>query len=344
MKYLLRALVRGTALFFGCFSLINTLVSQLGSSRLEDIWWIDLSFLPAPIATILALCLSAALIAFALKPSMNTSRKVLTGIITLIYAFISLLNALGYYQALSVGTISSRVHVPFSLIMFAIFVAIAIAVYSMHTYPSKMGEYIVFILVVVVWFALFPLAQIELFGRTNYEVKSQIAVVFGARVYPSGVPSATVRDRMDTALDLYKRGLVPKILITGGVDADGVDETQGMLNYGIQQGVPKSAFILDNQGDNTDASVKNTTEYFSKHGITRVLAVSKYYHLPRIKMAYRAAHFNVRTVPAFEPQPIRGESFTVMREIPAFWVYWLRSGLRDVRKNSQTDRLFSFVR
>ena len=192
MKYLLRALVRGTAFFFGCFSLINTIVSQLGSSRLEDIWWVDLSFLPAPIATILALCLSAALIFFALKPSMNATRKVLTGIITLIYAFISLLNALGYYQALDAGSISSRVHVPFSLIMFGIFVAIAIAVYSMHTYPSKVGEYIVFLLVVIIWFALFPLAQIELFGRTNYEIKSQIAVVFGARVYPNGMPSATV--------------------------------------------------------------------------------------------------------------------------------------------------------
>ncbi len=343
MKYFLRAIVRGTALFFGCFSLINTLVSQLGSSRLEDIWWIDLSFMSAPFATVLAILLAVALIFFALKPRMNAFRKVLTGIITLVYAFISLINVLTYYKTLQAGTISSRVPLPFSLIMFVIFLAIACAVYTMHTYPSKVSEYVLFVVVVAVWLVLFPLAQIELFGRTNYETKSEMAVVFGARVYPNGSPSATVKDRMDTALDLYKRGLVEKILITGGVDADGIDETKGMLNYGIQQGVPKAAFVLDNQGDNTDASVKNTTAYFREHGITKVLAVSKYYHLPRIKMAYRAQHFNVRTVPAFEPRPIAGESFTVMREIPAFWVYWLRSGLRDVGESSQTNQRLAFA-
>lgn len=334
MRYLLRAIVRGTALFFGCFSLINTFVSQFGSARLEDIWWIDVSFLPAPVATLLSLAVACVLILFALKPSMGKARRLITSILTLLYAFIALLNALAYYQAYTLGAFLTRIPVPFSLIMFALFIAIAAAVFFMHEYPSKPLEYMCVFLVVVLWFGLFPLTQIELFGRTNYEKKSEIAVVFGARVYPNGTVSATVKDRMDAALDLYKRGLVQKILITGGVDADGVDETLGMRAYGIAQGVPKSAFILDNKGVNTDASVANTVQYFRDHNITQVLAVSKYYHLPRIKMAYRAAHFNVRTVPAFEPRPIVGEQFTVLREVPAFWVYWLRSGLRDLGKTN----------
>lgn len=330
MKYLLRGIARGTAFFFGCFSLINTLVSQFGSSRLEDIWWIDLSFLPAPVATLLSICLAFALIAFALKPHMRAGRKFFTTGITAVYAFVALLNALAYYQGLSLGEFSTKAPLPFSLIMFVIFVVISASTHFMHAYKSKPVEYVVAFLIVLLWLVLFPLAQIELFGRTNYETKSEIVVVFGARVYPNGTVSATVRDRMDAALDLYRRGLAKKILITGGVDADGIDETQGMLNYGISQGIPKSAFVLDNKGNNTDASVINTTKYFEEHNITQVLAVSKYYHLPRIKMAYRAQHFNVRTVPAFEPLPIAGEQFTVLREVPAFWVYWLRSGLRDV--------------
>lgn len=341
MKYLLRGIARGTAFFFGCFSLINTLVSQFGSSRLEDIWWIDLSFLPAPVATLLSICLAFALVAFAIKPHMRNGRKYYTTGITSIYAFVALLNAAAYYRALSLGEFSTQAPLPFSLIMCVIFIVIAASVFFMHTYASKPAEYAVAFLIVLLWLVLFPLAQIELFGRTNYESKSDMAVVFGARVYPDGTISATVRDRMDTALDLYKRGLVKKILITGGVDADGVDETQGMLKYGISQGVPRSAFVLDNKGDNTDESVKNTTQYFREHKIGKVLAVSKYYHLPRIKMAYRAEHFNVRTVPAFEPLPITGESYTVMRELPAFWVYWLRSGLRDVGGLSALLQKFS---
>lgn len=340
MKYLFRALVRGTALFLGCFSLTNTLVSQLGSSRLEDIWWIDLSFMPAPIVTILSLLLAFVLLAFALKPAMSTPRKLISGITALTFAAFALINTLSYYQALDQGQISSRFPVPFSLVMLVIFLSVALAIYTMHNQRSQILEVVTLYLIAALWLALFPLLQIELFGRTNYEAKSQIAVVFGARVYPNGTPSATVRDRMDTAIDLYTRGLVKKILITGGVDADGIDETKGMKNYALEAGVPATAMVLDNKGSNTDASVINTTAYFRRHGITKVLAVSKYYHLPRIKMAYRAQHFNVRTVPAFEPRPIVGEWFTVAREVPAFWVYWMRSGLRDVGSNQKATSLF----
>lgn len=344
MKYFFRSLVRGTALFFGCFSLANTLVSQLGSSRLEDIWWIDLSFLPAPIVTILSLLLAFVLLAFALKPAMSTARKLVSGIIALTFAVFALINTLSYYQALDQGQISSRFAVPFSLVMLFIFLSVALAIYTMHDQRSKVLEITTLYVIAALWLALFPLLQIELFGRTNYEAKSQMAVVFGARVYPNGKPSATVRDRMDTAIDLYKRGMVKKILITGGVDADGIDETKGMRNYALKKGVPSSAMVLDNKGSNTDASVINTTKYFREHGITKVLAVSKYYHLPRIKMAYRAQHFNVRTVPAFEPQPIAGEWFTVAREVPAFWVYWMRSGLRDVGSNQKSSSLLRLDR
>ena len=51
-----------------------------------------------------------------------------------------------------------------------------------------------------------------------------------------------------------------------------------------------------------------------------------YYHLPRIKLAYQSAGHDVLTVPSgsslFPLLP-----FIVAREVPAFWVYFLRAAI-----------------
>jgi uncharacterized SAM-binding protein YcdF (DUF218 family) len=71
--------------------------------------------------------------------------------------------------------------------------------------------------------------------------------------------------------------------------------------------------------------VADTVPFFGEDGWTRVLAVSQYYHLPRIKLAYQRAGWDVLTVPAGTSTPIPQTPTFVAREIPAFWVYYLRA-------------------
>jgi vancomycin permeability regulator SanA len=104
-----------------------------------------------------------------------------------------------------------------------------------------------------------------------------------------------------------------------------------MRAYAVKRGVPASAIALDHKGVDTDATVDNTLKYFGPSGSAkRVLAVSQGYHLPRIKLAYRAAGVDVRTVPAGQLEPIAKTPLFIAREVPAFWTYWLRAWIRDV--------------
>ena len=55
-------------------------------------------------------------------------------------------------------------------------------------------------------------------------------------------------------------------------------------------------------------------------------AVSDFFHLPRVKLAYQRMGYDVTTVPSRAhriPQTTR----LVLREVPAFWVYYLRAVL-----------------
>src|SRR5262245_61286520 len=112
--------------------------------------------------------------------------------------------------------------------------------------------------------------------------------------------------------------------MTGGIDPRGIDETLVMRELAIAQGVPASAIVLDPHGVDTRASVRDTIPILRARGLRTVLAVSQPYHLPRIKLAYSRAGLDVWTVPARITLVPRTAAI-VGREIPAFWLYYLRA-------------------
>ncbi|MBI5232555.1 MAG: YdcF family protein [Coriobacteriales bacterium] len=171
----------------------------------------------------------------------------------------------------------------------------------------------------------FPVMQMLFFGTTDYRRPADAAVILGARVMANGALSTAAEDRVRTGVDLYDAGLVRYLVMSGGVGESGVDETVAMRRRAMQLGVPASAIILDHTGVNTDATVANTTGLFRARDIERVLAVSQSWHLPRVKLAYLAAGWNVSTVPATTSRPITQTPYLMLREIPAFWKYWARS-------------------
>jgi hypothetical protein len=56
----------------------------------------------------------------------------------------------------------------------------------------------------------------------------------------------------------------------------------------------------------------------------RVLAVSHFYHLPRIKLSYQRAGFEVYTVPARQKYLLSQMPYNMAREVAAFWAYYVK--------------------
>jgi uncharacterized SAM-binding protein YcdF (DUF218 family) len=111
------------------------------------------------------------------------------------------------------------------------------------------------------------------------------------------------------------------------VGESGYNEALVMRDMAVSAGVPAKAVIIDSDGVNTDATVRHSIPFLEGRGWTHVLAVSQGYHLPRIKLAYQRAGWDVLTVPATTSLPIPQTPRLIAREIPAFWVYYLRAVL-----------------
>jgi len=271
------------------------------------------------------------LILYALKPEMGMPRKIMTTGVCLLYSMFAFVNVIGYYSLLSAGTFTTSFPVPFSLFITLGFLLTGIVAWTLNDHDARLTESMLTIVMALLGVLLFPLAQIFTFGLTDYSRQADVAVVFGARAFPDGRLSTSLRARVDRSIELYHDGYVSTLLFTGGIDADGVNEPKMMRDYAITHGVNPANIIIDDQGNNTDLSAINTVPMFHEMGATRVLAISQNYHLPRIKMTYRAEGFNVLTVPAHSDYFIPGTTQMLARETVAFWAYWLRSGARDLR-------------
>src|SRR5690606_10496208 len=116
----------------------------------------------------------------------------------------------------------------------------------------------------------FPVAQVIFFGKTDYRRAADAVVVFGAQVHNDGHPSTSLNDRMSTAVDLYRAGLVHYVIVSGGVGESGFNEAIVMRDMAVEDGVPAERVVVDSNGVNTDATVNDTVPFFGDDGWKRV--------------------------------------------------------------------------
>ena len=106
----------------------------------------------------------------------------------------------------------------------------------------------------------------------------RVAVVFGAGVWPGGVLSDVLADRVQTAAELYRRGKVEKLLLTGDNSTLYYNEPKHMGDYAVSLGVPERDVVLDYAGRRTYDSCYRARHIF---GVTDAILVTQAYHLDR---------------------------------------------------------------
>ena len=103
---------------------------------------------------------------------------------------------------------------------------------------------------VIIPFGLLVLAClcVGIVGLNDNLGKADVALVLGNKVDPNGQPSPSLRARLDRAVDCYKQGWFPMVVVSGGLGKEGFDEAVVMRDYMISKGVPQAHIIADSQG------------------------------------------------------------------------------------------------
>lgn len=320
------AVARGLALFLGAFSLLNILGDITSPGFNSNHWWIDLRPVHPLAADIFLALASGVLILFAVRPLQSSGRRVLTFTCVAALLVAVVWNTIIFYVILAGKAVRSGFPVAFSIFVGMALLLIMLGLAGDATRRGR-GNKTRFVIgaVCAACCVAFPLAQIYCFGKTDYRRPSDIVVVFGARVYADGRASDALADRVRTACRLYHGRLASVVVLSGGPGDGHIHETEAMLRMAIELGVPKEAILLDTEGVSTYATVRNTSLLFERTGVGSVLAVSHFYHLPRIKMSYQRRGWEVYTVPAEESYRLSAMPKFIAREVAALWVYYIRS-------------------
>jgi uncharacterized SAM-binding protein YcdF (DUF218 family) len=160
-------------------------------------------------------------------------------------------------------------------------------------------------LVGVAWLA--SLASVVAAARRDGAGPADAIVVMGAAQY-GGRPSPVFRARLDHAATLYRRGLAPLVIVTGGVGAGEVlSEAVVGRDYLLTIGLPAAAIATEDAGRTSAASVRAAARRLRERGGTRALFVSDGFHL--LRLGVLARRFGLRALGSPAPHsPIASNS------------------------------------
>jgi uncharacterized SAM-binding protein YcdF (DUF218 family) len=125
--------------------------------------------------------------------------------------------------------------------------------------------------------------QIYLQSTRDEARAADVILVLGAAEY-RGRPSPVFKARLDHALGLYRRGLAPRMLTTGGAGGD-PQYTEGGVgrSYLVSLGVPSEAIIVEPEAATTMQSTAAAAEIMHRMGLKSAVLVSDGYHIFRAK-------------------------------------------------------------
>jgi SanA protein len=190
---------------------------------------------------------------------------------------------------------------------------------------KKLLKMIISILLVFIVLISIPrLSMLALAGNNIYTADdvppTRAAIVFGAGLTASGAPTAVLKDRVTTAVNLYKTGKVEKILMSGDNRFIDYNEPGAMKSYALELGIPEEAIVLDYAGRRTYDTCYRAGAIFQ---LESAILVTQQFHLARALYTCNALGLNTVGVPA-DLRPYRDEDFWKIREIGASLVAFIQ--------------------
>jgi uncharacterized SAM-binding protein YcdF (DUF218 family) len=184
----------------------------------------------------------------------------------------------------------------------------------------------------VVITALLLLAAFIYLGRggekntdKNYGRNSKfVGVVMGAAVWSDNQPSPSLAARSDKAIELYKKGILKKIQVTGGHAPGELSEAEVAYNYLKNRGVDSTNIWIEKKTASTSEQIRFIkNELMYKKNLRNIIIISDSYHLARIKEI--CSFYKIKThLAASEMHLSFDKKFSYkFRESIALLVFWL---------------------
>lgn len=126
-------------------------------------------------------------------------------------------------------------------------------------------------------------------GERDQAGTADVIIVLGAAAYDAR-PSPVFEERIRHGIDLYRRGLAPRIIFTGGFGTGArFAESQVAQRYALRQAVPRDAILIETRSRTTRQNLQQASELMRRHRMQRAIIVSDPLHMARaLRLAQEA--------------------------------------------------------
>ena len=155
------------------------------------------------------------------------------------------------------------------------------------------------ILLCLLW-AFTPLADLAtrwVGTRARLEPAQAIVVLASGGVGLDGALSQTSLRRVLWGVVLYRQGLAPLMVLSGGPSTGGRGEAETRAALVRGQGIPSTAILTESRGHTTHDEAVLFRRLLQPQGVRRILLVADPIDMPRAQGVFRRAGFEVLPAP-----------------------------------------------
>ncbi|MBI3619053.1 YdcF family protein [Candidatus Peregrinibacteria bacterium] len=166
--------------------------------------------------------------------------------------------------------------------------------------------------------------------RGSAHLPAECGIVFGATVHVVWNEAGTtiigseagpgIRRRIDTAIDLYQKGLIHRLFLTGGKGEGMIQsEAEVMRRLAVRSGVRAGDIVTEPASRSTKENLEDVRPLVAT--CSSVIGISDGYHLARIEFLARQQGWNLTTYPSEVQTSLSFETASVLREAAGILYY-----------------------
>lgn len=144
--------------------------------------------------------------------------------------------------------------------------------------------------------------------KNEADGSNEYVVVLGAKVKPGGIPSLSLKNRLDVAVDYLQKYPNVKAIVTGGQGAD-EDRTEAsvMAKYLVEHGIDSSRILLEDQSTSTYENLLYSKKLLPDQ-LMNITIISNDFHLKRSIILAQKLGLQADVVAAPTPKVVERKS------------------------------------
>lgn len=167
---------------------------------------------------------------------------------------------------------------------------------------------LLFILIILVLIFYWLDYEMNAVLKNEADGSNEYVVILGAKVKPGGIPSLSLKNRLDAAVDYLQKYPAVKAIVTGGQGAD-EDRTEAsvMADYLIEHRIDKNRILLEDQSTTTYENLLYAKDLLPKNTAS-ITIISNDFHLKRATILAKKLGLQADVVAAPTPKVVNTKS------------------------------------